>query len=141
MNLHHEAITFIKDAVEPVEYITAASTSANHRLSNAVLLAEGVTNRLGSFINHQDGKFITTEKNTHRAIATATDYYYNNHSKPISDDPDKEYAIQRQSCAVVTKAESSRTDQNTRSTCPQMTIVETVVCAIPYPGSDIIPLP
>ena len=76
MNLDHEAITFIEEAVEPIEFITAASTSTNHRLSNGVLLAEGVINRLGSFINHQDGKFITTEKNTARAIATATSYYY-----------------------------------------------------------------
>jgi len=141
MNLHHDEIKFIRDAVEPIEYITAASTSANHRISNGVLLVEGVINRLGSFINRQDGKFITTEKNTARAIATANSYYHSNHSTPISDDPDKEYAIQRQSCAVVTKAESSRTDKNARSTCPQITIVETVVCAMPHPGSDIIPHP
>ena len=138
---HHEAIKFIEDAIEPIEFITAASTSANHRISTGVLLAEEVTDRLGGFINHQNGKFITTEKNTARSIATASKYWYSNRSKSISDDPDKEYAILRQSCAVVTKAESSRTGNNARTTCPQMTIVETVVCAIPHSDADILPHP
>ena len=62
MNLHREAITFIEDTIEPIEFINAASTSASHRLSNGVLLAKGVVNRLGGFIDRQDGKFITTEK-------------------------------------------------------------------------------
>merc|ERR1712237_12268 len=75
---HYEAIKFIEDAIEPIEFITAASTSANHRISNGVLLAEEVTDRLGNFINHQNGKFITTEKNTARAIATASSYWHTN---------------------------------------------------------------
>ena len=122
--------------MEPIEFITAVSASASHTLSNGVLLAEGVTDRISNFIDQQNGKFVTTEKNTARAVMTATNYYYKNHSRPISDDPDKEYAIQRHNCAVVTRAESAKTDSTARSTCPEVTIIETVVCAMPYPGSD-----
>ena len=104
-------------------------------------MIDEATKSVGNFINHQDGKFITTEKNTARSIAAASSYWHTNRSKPISDDPDKEYAILRQSCAVVTKAESSRTSNNARTTCPQMTIVETVVCAIPHSDADILPHP
>ena len=87
LDLHHDALTFIEGTLEPIEFINAVSASASHRLSNGVLLAEGVTDRVSNFIDQQDGKFVTSEKNTARAMMTATNYYYNNHSRPISDDP------------------------------------------------------
>ena len=136
MNLHHNALRFMEGTMEPIEYINAVSASASHRLSNGVLLAEGVTDKISNFIDQQNGKFITTEKNTARAVMTASNHYYKNHSKPISDDPDREYAIQRHNCVVVTRAESAKIDNTARSTCPEVTIIETVVCAMPYPGSD-----
>ena len=136
LDLHHRALTFMEGTMEPIEFLNAVSASASHRLSNGVLLAEGVTDRISDFIDQQNGKFTTTEKNTARAVMTANNQYYKNHSRPISDDPDREYAIQRSNCAVVTRAESAKTITTARSTCPEVTIVETVVCAMPYPGSD-----
>ena len=136
MNLHQSALEFIEDTIEPVDFINAASTSANHRISNGVLLSKGVIGRLEDFIAHQNGEKVTSEKNTARSIATAMNYYYADNSRPISDDPDKDYAIHRQSCTVVTTSQSSRRDTSVRSTCPEVTIVETVVCAIPYLRPD-----
>ena len=119
-----------------MDFINAASTSANHRISNGVLLSKGVIGRLEDFIAHQNGEKVTSEKNTARSIATAMNYYYADNSRLISDDPDKDYAIHRQSCTVVTTSQSSRRDTSARSTCPEVTIVETVVCAIPYLRPD-----
>merc|ERR1711997_1191105 len=85
LDLHHSALRFIEGTMEPIEFITAVSASASHTLSNGVLLAEGVTDRISDFIDQQNGKFVTTEKNTARAVMTATNYYYKNHSRPISD--------------------------------------------------------
>ena len=39
-------------------------------------------------------------------------------------------------CTVVTRAESSRKEKTLRSTCPEVSIVETVVCAVPYLRPD-----
>ena len=136
MNLHQEALQFIENTIEPIDFLNAASTNANHTISNGVLLSKSVIGRLDDFIAHKDGKHTTSEKNTARSIATAMGYYHQNHSRPISDDPDKEYALQRQMCTVVTRAESSRREKTIRSTCPEVTIVETVVCAIPYRRPD-----
>ena len=37
-------------------------------------------------------------------------YYWKNASRPVSEDPDKAYAIHRQLCTILTKSESSRKD-------------------------------
>ena len=45
-------------------------------------------------------------------------------------------------CSIVTKIESTRKDNTARSTCPEVTVVETVVCAIPAHNYDhILPHP
>ena len=136
MDLHKEALTYIEETIEPLDFLTAASTNANHRISNGVLLSDSVIERLEAFTAHKNGKRSTSEKNTARSISTAMKYYYQNHSKPISDDPDMEYAMHRQMCTVVTRAESSRKKQTIRSTCPEVSIIETVVCAVPYLRPD-----
>ena len=93
MDLHQEALQFIEGTIEPIDFLNAASTDASHKISNGVLLSKSVIRRLEDFTAHKDGKRATSEKNTARSITTAMGYYYQNHSRPISDDPDREYAL------------------------------------------------
>ena len=132
MDIHADALEDLQNTIEPLDFLTAASANSNHKISNGVLLSNSVIERLETFSNHKNGKQSTSERNTARSISTAMKYYYQNHSKPISEDPDMEYAIHRQMCTVVTRAESSRKKQTIRSTCPEVSIIETVVCAVPY---------
>ena len=125
------ALDFIKDTIEPIDFINVATSNGNHKISNGVLLSQEVIRELTDFRSHKDGTHLTSEKNMARAVSTAMNYYYQNHSRPISDDPDKEYSMYRQTSSVVTRAESTRREKNTRSTCPEVTIIETVVCAVP----------
>ena len=98
MDHSQHALDFLENTIAPIDFVNVATSNANHKISNGVLLSQEVIRELEDFTAHKDGTHSTSEKNTARAISTAMNYYYQNHSRPISDDPDKEYSMYRKTC-------------------------------------------
>ena len=90
MDQNHIALDFIRDTISPTTFVNTATSNANTKISNGVLLAREVVDKLDDFTAHKDRTRSTSEKNTARSISAAMSYYRQNHSRPVSDDPDKD---------------------------------------------------